>query len=55
MDKRSWRILVAWISSDIIWASLFIRSLKRAEAGRTTPDELSPIRIDASARPVPSV
>jgi hypothetical protein len=30
VDTNSKRILIAWITCDVVWALLFIRALKRA-------------------------
>ena len=32
MDRSSRRILIGWITTDVIWALLFVRALKRAKA-----------------------
>ena len=32
MSPTAKRILVAWIASDMVWATLFIRRLKRDQA-----------------------
>ena len=32
MDPISKRIVFSWIATDIIWAALFIRTLKRDQA-----------------------
>ena len=34
VDKTSKRILVAWITCDVIWAALFIGAVKRAQRRR---------------------
>jgi hypothetical protein len=32
MDRSSRWILIGWITTDVIWALLFVRALKRAKA-----------------------
>jgi hypothetical protein len=32
MDSLAKRTVVAWIATDIIWASLFVYAVKRAKA-----------------------
>jgi hypothetical protein len=36
MDSPSKRLLAAWIVSDVIWAVLFIRAVKRADRRTAT-------------------
>jgi hypothetical protein len=31
LDRRSKRIILAWVISDIIWAVIFVRSLRRSQ------------------------